>query len=295
MVRLSERSLFLKIFCGRPVKNLVIFNTKESYVKIKNQKQKRIKMISSNIDCDFYSKTIEDFESQVGKKIGSGDYGTVWEKKGSDPKRVYKVIQIKDFGDGSEAKIAKIAGDILVGPTVHDIFLIGDRLVVIEMDYAGKTLGHYMERVAADRKKSEKQLPAPKSGPGIVNYSRYQIVPIKKPERASIEDTIHALYDLAETFYFQLFCQIKKLAENKISYGDLHVGNIIPLPAAEVKLIDFGSAKLHATPKEAKQDLVKPYIFALLKKYQSLPGLSRESQELIDWFDADLSKTCALM
>jgi len=240
-------------------------------------------------------KSIKEFKSLVGEQIGSGDYATVWEMKDSEPKHVYKVIQTNDFGDGLEAVIAKIAGKIGVGPVVHSTFYVGESLAVIEMDYAGKSLGQQMEDLAEKRKGPPEELPLTEPVEGGKIKSRYTITPILKKEKVSVEEAIEALYENAETFYFQLFSNIKKLAMHKISFGDSHVGNIIPIPESEVELIDFGSATIYESEEEARERLNTPYNFSLLRKYSQLPGLSEKSERLIEWFGINLEQTCIQM
>jgi thiamine kinase-like enzyme len=115
----------------------------------------------------------------------------------------------------------------------------------------------------------------------------FKVTIIKKPPRASIEDTLTAIYEgKAETFYFQLFSRIKTLAEAKISFADTHVGNILPNPQQVdgLKLIDFDLASIEPSVDIAKATSLSSYTLLHLQRFQSLPDLSPESQSLIKWF-----------
>ncbi|WP_420421998.1 hypothetical protein [Simkania sp.] len=247
----------------------------------------------------------EDFQKTLGQKIAQGDFGQIHEVLGTDGKRVYKIIDSKDFKNGDEIRISEIAGRLQVAPQFRQAFSIPFQrklFVVIEMDHGGKTLGKHMEEVAAKNAGPEPE-PEPDEAPDsfahlppaviamlkeIQANDPYKVTVIKQLPRASFEDTVTDIYaGKPETFYFQLFSRIKTLAEAKISYGDTHVGNILPNPEEVdgLKLIDFDGAALEDSVEEAKaKSLSSAYTVTHFDKFQALADLSEESRALIDWF-----------
>jgi hypothetical protein len=265
-----------------------------------------------------------DFVRNLGKQIGKGDLSDIFEAKNTKPLRVYKVILKKEFENGNEIRISKIAGNIGVAPAFHRAFVVknfyfgqNSNVVVIEMDHAGETLGKLMKDFYKEKNKTKKckkndeikkecneekkklesilkeiQLSKPdtKFPPSFIE--------IQTPKRVTLEEAINKMYKgKKEIFYYELFKKIKKLAENKISYGDTHVGNIIPNYNAEkdFQLIDFDGAKLVKNIEKAAQETLEScYVFTHFKDFKELKNLSKKSKDLIKWFNdknnSDLAK-----
>ena len=240
----------------------------------------------------------------LGAKIGEGDNGIVHAVKDSAPPRVYKIIS-GDIMNSREARIAEIAGRVGVGPAVHRSFITeqGQRMFTfIEMDHAGKTLGTHMEEVAeaqaeAEAEPEEELTPEESARREMIERieaklraeSRFTIVEIEVKPRATIEEAVDHLYDKAEDFYFELFSRIRTLAEANISYGDTHVGNILPNPGTDsgVQLIDFDrSAEHESESAAAAKSLESAYTFIHFKNFRELPDLSPRSEALIQYFRA---------
>jgi hypothetical protein len=214
-----------------------------------------------------------DFLKNLGNKIGQGGFSTIYEVKNKKPLRIYKIISEKNFKNGNEIKISEIAGNLRVAPTFHRAFVVEkfyhnqDPVVVIEMDHAGKTLAKLMEDFYREK------------NVGIINNGK---------KRVSQEDAIDKMYEKRETFYYELFEKIKKLAKNNIAYCDIHVGNIIPNYNIEkdFQLIDFDKAKLMEDVENAVQKALEhPYVSLYFQDFQKLKNLSKQSNDLIKWFN----------
>lgn len=94
------------------------------------------------------------------------------------------------------------------------------------------------------------------------------------------------IFGHTEEFCFQLFSQIKVLAENRIGLAGIKEKNIIPVPNS-IKFLDCGSAQLMTTTQEAlKQSFQSPYIVFSFFRYQTIPDLSAQSQELLQWLNS---------
>jgi len=246
---------------------------------------------SNPIELPFLNERLKTF----GPKIAHGDVGTIYEVKASIPPRVYKAIPFKSFKNGDEVRISRIAGEIGIAPTYYNAFVVEQRskFVVIEMDRIDKTLGGYMEEFAPqlpdEPERRQEQVIDPAVKALLDRYKseqEYQVLEvIQKPNRVSIEEALERLYEKPEDFYFHLFSRIKELAERCISYGDTHVGNIIPLQNKTIQLIDFDGAKLMQSVDQAKADAINStYNILHMMKYQKLPSLSQESLNIINWF-----------
>jgi len=235
-------------------------------------------------------------ENTLGPMIKQGDVGTIYSVKGSKPARVYKIIPLNRFKNGDEIRISKIAGDIGVSPAFHGAFVLDNNskfYVVIEMDYAGASLSQWTEKLAENQNTEE---PTPKIIQlseeekklqdflkTLLADSRYPaMVAIKQKPKLSLEEALEIMYDNPEIFYFELFNNIKKLAESCISYGDTHYGNILPNPKTGMKLIDFDGATLEDTPQAAAQkSLASAYNQLHIHSFFKLPNLSPKSKQLI--------------
>ncbi|CCB89937.1 hypothetical protein [Simkania negevensis] len=244
--------------------------------------------------------TYEEFQKSLGPKITHGDNGQIHEVLGSDGKRIYKIIPLENFKNGDEIRISEIASRLRVAPQFHQAFSLdaGEKqFVVIEMDHGGKSLGTHMEDVGSKTAEPEPDADTdsldhlPPQFREMIRQMQandpFKVTVIKKPPKASIEDTLTAIYEgKVETFYFQLFSRIKALAEAKVSFADTHVGNILPNPqkADGLRLIDFDAASIESSVDIAKARSLSGYTLVHLQGFQALPGLSSESQSLIKWF-----------
>lgn len=247
-------------------------------------------------------RDFNDVFPTIGPIVGRGDCGVVYAVKDSEPPRVYKVIP-KASLTSQEVHIAQIAGDIGVGPKVHAAFKTAERernYVFIEMDHAGQTLGKHMEDLAPEPQ------PEPEPEPVVLTpeeqereemirkiqkkyaaKSKFTIVAIPTKARVSIQEAAERLYLKQEDLYYELFSKIKRLAEENISYGDCHVGNILPNPGTEkgMQLIDFDGAQIMGSTKEAaSKSMQSAYTGLLFGQFLQISDLSDRSRELIQWF-----------
>ncbi|MBS0607628.1 MAG: hypothetical protein JSR57_11815 [Verrucomicrobia bacterium] len=249
--------------------------------------------------------TIDKIGATIGKNITQGDTGSIYRVKDAIPSRVYKIIALKDFKSGDEIRISKIASDLMLAPTFYSASLVkqgSSCFVVIEMDDAGLSLGKWMEKLAeSEPEKMDLDQAEPDLSQEELAFremmkklrAEYQgsftVTEVKQPKKLSMEETIEKLYGSQEAFYFTLFSKIKTFAENNISYGDTHVGNIMPNHGDEkgMQLIDFDCAAIFgSTDEAAKKTLSSVYTATLFKKFVELPNLSVESKELIAWFSS---------
>ena len=178
--------------------------------------------------------------------------------------RFYKIFQAKNLKDGDQIRISEIAGRLGVGPILYGAFSVqnGDKnLVVLEMDYAGKSLGDSID---------------------------YDADPKDGDNRPPIEALAEKLYGSAEAFYSAFFQKIMLLAENKIAYQDSNAGNIIPRLDGEKKdlmLIDYDDALLKENPTAALRESIEGSRYYLndfyYKRFQSLPNKSEEGKRLL--------------
>ncbi|WP_420422262.1 hypothetical protein [Simkania sp.] len=65
----------------------------------------------------------EEILSNIGPRIGNGYFGSVYQVKNTDGKRVYKIIALDNFKNGDEIRVAQIAAEIGVAPKFHRAFL----------------------------------------------------------------------------------------------------------------------------------------------------------------------------
>ena len=222
----------------------------------------------------------------IGQKIGEGCFGTIYRVTDSIPQRVYKIIPEEAFQNGNEIRITKIAAKTGVTPAFHNAFLVqfkNENRVFLEMAYAGKSLDQLMEEdknnppLTQQAEEEEIDLSA--------DYSA--ISAIMRIEKASMEAAIDKLYEKREDFYFELFSNLKILAENNISYMDSACGNIIPGNGAEksLQLIDFDSAIFAESQETAAQGTIQsPCNQQHMNDFCKIKNLSDKSQELIKWF-----------
>jgi len=235
--------------------------------------------------------------------LAQGDVGIICRVKDSSPPRVYKLINSDKFNNGDEIRTSKLAGELGVSPKVHRVFSVSlskNSFVVIEMDYAGECIGDYMEKFA------EPAIDTEESGEFLDNHSNallkmlqqleddspFKVVSHKVVRKLSMEETIKRLFDSEKTFYYQLFSLMKKLVENKISFGDLHAGNIMISEgkSRSLQLIDFDGANLMSTVREAViETMQSAYVYVMLKQYQDVENLSDKSTQLIRWFTSSHS------
>jgi hypothetical protein len=244
----------------------------------------------------------------IGEKITRGNYGTIYRVNDSSPPRVYKIIPQDQFADGNEIRISKIAADIGVAPSFHRAFLVRQNVknyVVIEMDYADKSLGKLMEDLAEDAhiddnresmvakdnalSSEEKafQEMRRKFKAQMDSESGLTVTEIIHKKRLSLEEAVEKIYENPEVFYNELFSKIKTLAENNIAYSDSHVGNIMPNHNTEkgLQLIDFDAATLMTDARAATvKSMQSAYNRVHFNKFKELPGLSDNSKKLIQWF-----------
>lgn len=251
--------------------------------------------------------TINEIGETIGEKITRGDYGTIYEVDGAFPPRIYKIIPLDVFNNGDEIRISKIAGDRMLAPTFYSACLVtqnSSSFVLFEMDNAGRSLGKWMEALAAEPEK-EVATPEPdlteeeKARNEMLEKLRAQfrtgivMTEIKKPNRLSMKEAIAKLYKSREEFYFSLFSRIKDFAACNISYSDTHCGNIMPNCGEDkgLQLIDFDGARLKKSPEKAAQKAMEStYNLVLLQDFASQENLSSESQELITWFKSHFKR-----
>lgn len=250
---------------------------------------------------DLPCTTIDKIGKTIGEKITQGNYGMIYQVKDCAPSRIYKIIPQDQFKSGDEIRVSKIASDRMLAPTFYSASLVAQgpkNYVVIEMDDAGLSLGKWMEELAEESeeeevKEPESELSAEEKAMHEMmeklraQYGRFTVTEIKQPKKLSMEETIEKLYPSQEVFYFTLFSKIKAFAENNISYGDTHVGNIMPNHGLEkgMQLIDFDGTEIHGSVEEAaKKSMASAYTSVLFKNFTEQPNLTDESKELIAWF-----------
>ncbi len=134
-----------------------------------------------------------------------------------------------------------------------------------------------------------------------------KITIIPQKETASTATAVEKLFGNQETFYYSLFSKIQQLAKHNISWGDSHVGNIIPVFSKEetstscnntnnskkrtredapkcedMLLIDFDLAELCKDEQSAlKISMNSLYNKLHLNDFRHLPNLSEKSKQLI--------------
>lgn len=236
-----------------------------------------------------------------GKKITQGQFGGIYRVNGSAPQRIYKIIPLEQFANGDEIRVAKVAAEVGIAPSFYGACLVQqqeDQFVLMEMDYAGKSLFRWMEDLALEpdlskavlieesssqkaREKAMKELSEKKDdGSGFI------VVAHEQTETVSMEAAVDKLYKSREEFFFGLFSAIKRLAENKIVYLDTNCGNLIPDVGIGLKLIDFDSAFLVGSPTEAVGKMMQGmYNQIHFNDFCGLKDLSAKSKELIKWFE----------
>jgi len=219
----------------------------------------------------------------MGKEIGSGSFSSIFEVRGAHPPRVYKVTRQSNLHDGDEIRIAKVAGEIGVGPPCHRAFLVehnGETYVFVEMDHVGRSL---RERLNEITESGVVGAEAPSKEKTRMEMIR-QIQADRERDLITVFKILHQLYESDEAFYYELFSKIKMLAERNIAYGDTNVGNILPEPTG-LRLIDFGTARIEVNPKKAAATAMQsPCNRVWWRQFNKLPNLSETSQALIKWF-----------
>lgn len=249
---------------------------------------------------DIPCTTIAAIRDTIGEKITNGNIGSIYQVRDCSPARIYKFIPENAFKNGDEIRIAKIASDLMLAPTFYSACFVKQsttNFVMIEMNDAGLSLGKWTEKLAEPKEEvveAEPDLtPEEAAFRAMMKKFReqyndgYVVTEIKQPEKLSLEETIKNLYPSQETFYFILFSKIKALAESNISYRDTHVGNIMPNIGLEIgmQLIDFDEAAIVDSVEEAaKLSMQSAYTTILFMNFAGQPNLSKESQDLIDWF-----------
>lgn len=238
-------------------------------------------------------RELGEFLATLGEKVAEGDCGTIFQVK-EQPNRHYKLIPAGKFQNGDEVRISEIAGRVGVAPAYYGAFTVNprnQRLVVIEMEHGGKTLGNWMEDLYVEPERVEEDAKAENALPPEVQAiieeikakSRFQVTVIEKKPRTTVEEAIDQMYARPEQFYIDLFSHLKTLAENRIAYGDIHVGNILPKPV--MRLIDFDGASIEASVSAAaRKTLGSAYTFLHFKNFTQLKDLSADSKDLIQWF-----------
>lgn len=249
---------------------------------------------------DLPTTTIDKIKKTIGDKITQGNYGAIYQVNDCAPSRIYKIISEDQFRDGDEIRVSIIASNQMLGPTFYSASLImqgSKNFVVIEMDDAGLSLGKWMEKLAGpveEVKEMEPELTAKQKAIAQMmarlqaqDSSSFVVTEIKQIKKVSMEEAIEKLYPTREVFYFTLFSKIKVFAENNISYGDTHVGNIMPNQGLKkgMQLIDFDASTIHESIDQAvKKSMASSYNAILFREFSELPNLSKESKELIAWF-----------
>jgi hypothetical protein len=223
-----------------------------------------------------------EIEHRIGRFLSRGSSGKVYHVNGI-ANRVFKVLSLGKFFR-KEVIIAQKASECKVGPIIHNTFRVQcfDKIkIYIEMDYAGKSLEIHMKELAKSPRERDDEKKQAKELQKEINNKYITEIPF--------EECIERLYIKPEEFYHSLFSKIKTLNLNKISYYDLHEGNIIPNPNTDTRitdlmLIDFELCRLFSTVHEARQDSLMPPVMVILKNFADLPNLSNESIELLSWF-----------
>ena len=233
----------------------------------------------------------------LGEFITAAGYGSIYRVKNSEPKRIYKAISQTTFQSGDEIRISKIASNLGVGPTFYSACVVeqsDSNFVMLEMEDVGKTLGQWMEALAEPEEviePTEEEKAFQEMIKKMDAECGFSITPFKTVNRIDPGEAIQKLYARPEQFYFELFSNIKLLAESRISYGDTNCGNIMPNHGTEKKmqLIDFDSAEFQdSSDMAAKKSINCAYGQFWFNSFRELSSLSIESRELISWFRANL-------
>lgn len=179
-----------------------------------------------------------------GALLGKGSFGEVYKMKSKSNFLALKFIPIEKFS-GDEVRVTEEAYDLGIGARYLGSWVTKDKnnklFTVIEMVVLeGKTVKDMM---------------------------------IDCDERYEDEDEkISAVFDFYEkrgkTYLFdKIFDMLFTLVENNISYKDIHFGNLFaqsPPDRLELKLIDFGSAKIHNTKEKAAARIIASERFTTL-------------------------------
>lgn len=243
--------------------------------------------------------SIQEMAFSLGKQLTNGDQANIYSVQNSQPPSIYKIMSSREVESGDAIRIARLAGELGIAPPVHSAFLIkenSDFFVATEMDKAGKSLGRWMTDLAeegdiskAAAVTSDRAFEAKMQAQKKIRESgeKFTIVEIPNFKKLSIEEAIQILYGRQESFYFDLFSKIKRLAEHKIAYFDCHVGNIIPNTetSGNLQLIDFDSAEFQPSVKDAAEKVIhSAYVGTHFRRYMQLSELSDTSLTLISWF-----------
>jgi hypothetical protein len=258
------------------------------------------------IDLPVISET--EFMKTLGEKIQTRSVkASIYTVKNTN--HLYKIIQKNQFENGDEIRIFQIAAKLGIAPDIYSAVAVNDH-VVIEMENAGDTFGKLATRSITEESSDDLENESKKNFQEIISKmaknnpnfdkdemklflenlranSQFVITSTKKIETMDREEAIKKYYKNPEDFYFQLFSQIRMLAENKIFYPDIHVGNIIPNLDSNkgVQLIDFDSAELlpKATTKEILSKLKSTaYFQSWWSEFSQIK--TKKSEELFQWF-----------
>jgi membrane protein implicated in regulation of membrane protease activity len=197
----------------------------------------------------------------IGVKIASGGWSAVYTDHPQHPTKVYKVIPLYWFLNGNEIRIARQAGELGVGPVVHDAYVLvtdsEEKFVVIEMEHAGSPLWEG-DKWGLD-------------GRSVIQ-SRYG-------------------EEGEQRFYLEFFKKIRLLAErHHVYYHDGHFGNILLHDQKGLLLIDFGQAGYTTDPQRAvKESLKDADIFRLFAWFRQVGEYAPESRDLLTWIDQSRS------
>ncbi len=187
-------------------------------------------------------------------KLGKGDMGTVYSDKST--KHAIKMIHTDSFDNVQEIEAGKIAGELKVGPGFFDAWVTEDKhdnlYVAIEMEeISGNALSFF-------------------TGKNLT---------LDESLIRTLQNLFKSRKDGKTYFFDRLFKMLLDLAENKVSYGDPHSGNIM-IPNAkdseDMRLVDFGHAKVHESSAKAafrtlKGTFVKSWIELFETKFDNLP------------------------
>ncbi len=259
----------------------------------------------------------DQFYQYLGEKITESNSGAqIFRVEGSLTPRIFKLIFVNHFDTGDEVRIAKRAAELKVAPPFHSACVVslgeGRQVVVLEMDDAGLSLGKWMEKFGAEEA-AAKEAPMDTEPEEILTEDeiayqkmiemlkekfmakcRYAVVSVKEaPAKVDLAVAVEKLWPSQEAFYFQLFSRVRELAENKIAFLDLHVGNIMPQPGSEMgmQLIDFGSAETTSSAEEAAERVITTAYGGLhFNSFSKLPNKSELSTELMLWFAPSMQR-----
>jgi len=177
--------------------------------------------------------------------------------------RVVKFTTAKELKNVDEIEANKIAGELKVGPIFYDAWLTianNELYVVMEMQNIGGTFPKGKYR---------------KNGNDIYDFFAERFKQRKE----------------GETYFFdRIFEILYILAMNKVSYSDLHWGNIMSpstddgissYELGEIKLVDFDLAEIHETPSQAaKTTLASNYVQDFIAKFSQLPNSKKSKKTL---------------